>query len=189
MSIRVKGFVLGMVFFCLAAATAYPQQKANNNNNDSSLGDIARQLKTQKSKEPKPVMVITNDNIAGRKDDGGGVTTAAPAKNSADNSAGASGAPKGHDEAYFRSRLSKLQDQLETHKRELNVLQQKLGQNQMQYYPDPNKTLQQEYSRSDINALTDKIDAKKQQIADDEKAIDDLHDQLRHEGGDPGWLR
>ena len=69
------------------------------------------------------------------------------------------------------------------------MLQQKLGQNQTQYYPDPNKTLQQEYSREDINKLTADIDAKKQQIADDEKAIEDLHDQLRHEGGDPSWLR
>ena len=47
----------------------------------------------------------------------------------------------------------------------------------------------QQYSRDDIDKLTADIDAKKQQIADDEKAIDDLHDQLRHEGGDPGWLR
>ena len=69
------------------------------------------------------------------------------------------------------------------------MLQQKLGQNQMQYYPDPNKSLLQQYSRDDINKLTADIDAKKQQVADDEKAIEDLHDQLRHEGGDPGWLR
>jgi flagellar biosynthesis chaperone FliJ len=47
----------------------------------------------------------------------------------------------------------------------------------------------QQYTRSDINQLNQDIDAKKQQIADDEKAIEDLHDQLRHEGGDPGWLR
>ena len=92
-------------------------------------------------------------------------------------------------ENYRRSRLSKLQDRLDTDKRELDVLQQKLGQNQMQFYNDPNKSLQQEYSRGDINKLTAEIDAKKQQIADDEKAIDDLRDQLRHEGGDPGWLR
>jgi hypothetical protein len=69
------------------------------------------------------------------------------------------------------------------------VLQQKLGQNQVQYYNDPNKSLQQQYSRDDINKLTTDIDAKKQQVADDNKAIDDLRDQLRHEGGDPGWLR
>ena len=69
------------------------------------------------------------------------------------------------------------------------MLQQKLGQNQMQYYNDPNKSLLQQYSRDDINKFTADIDAKKQQVADDEKAIEDLHEQLRREGGDPGWLR
>jgi SMC interacting uncharacterized protein involved in chromosome segregation len=47
----------------------------------------------------------------------------------------------------------------------------------------------QQYSRGDIDKFTADIEAKKQQIAKDEKAIDDLHDQLRQEGGDPGWLR
>jgi hypothetical protein len=69
------------------------------------------------------------------------------------------------------------------------VLQQKLSQNDMQYYPDPNKALQQQYSREDIKKLTTDIDAKKDQVAGDEKAIEDLHAQLRQEGGDPGWLR
>jgi hypothetical protein len=50
-------------------------------------------------------------------------------------------------------------------------------------------SLLQQYSRDDINKFTTDIDAKKQQIADDEKAIEDLRDQLRHEGGDPSWLR
>jgi predicted RNase H-like nuclease (RuvC/YqgF family) len=109
---------------------------------------------------------------------------------SADSAPEGSGGPaQAHDEKYFRSRLSKLQDQLDTHKRELEVLQEKLGQNQMQYYPDPNKALHQQYSRDDINKLTADTDAKKQQVADDEKAIEDLRDQLRHEGGDPSWLR
>jgi hypothetical protein len=69
------------------------------------------------------------------------------------------------------------------------VLQQKSAQNDMQYYPDPNKTLRQEFTRSDINKLNDQAEKKKQEIAADEKALDDLRDQLRREGGDPGWLR
>ena len=85
--------------------------------------------------------------------------------------------------------MSKLKSHLETDQRELDVLQQKLGQNQMQYYGDPNKSLLQQYSREDVNTLTDEIDAKKAVVASDNQAIDDLRDQLRHEGGDPGWLR
>jgi hypothetical protein len=188
MNTRVRVFILGFVLVCLAAASGYAQQKSDAT--DTSLGDIARQIKAQKAKEHKPVKLITNDNISGPNDDASGFGATSPRKGSAESSPKPDGASAGgHDEKYFRSHLSTLQDKLDTHKRELEVLQEKLGQNQMQYYPDPNKTLRQEYSRADIIKLTDAIDAKKQQIADDEKAIDDLHEQLRHEDGDPSWLR
>ena len=134
-------------------------------------------------------MIITNDNIEASKNEAGTSRIASSEKAPAESTPKTQESGQVHDEKYFRSRLSTLQDQLETHKRELAVLQQKLGQNEMQYYPDPNKALTQQYSRSDIDKLTADIDAKKQQIADDQKAIDDLHDQLRREGGDPGWLR
>src|SRR5208283_2399091 len=122
MRIRVKVFVLGSVLVCLAAMSSYAQQKSDAN--DNSLGDIARQLKAQKAKEAKPAVVITNDNISQAKDDASG----SKGKTSADSAPEGSGGPaQVHDEAYFRSRLSKLQDQLDTHKRELDVLQEKLG--------------------------------------------------------------
>src|SRR5208337_3162545 len=66
-----------------------------------------------------------------------------------------------HGEKYYRERMSKLQDRLEIDQRELSVLEQKLGQNQMQYYPDPNKGLLQESgptAMSDIHKLQDQID-------------------------------
>ena len=80
-------------------------------------------------------------------------------------------------------------DRKQLHERELAVLQQKLSQNQVQFYPDPNKSLLQEYTRSDINKLQQDIDKKKWEIAGDDKALADLEDQLRREGGEPGWLR
>jgi hypothetical protein len=186
MKSHVRVFVLGFVLVCMAAGSGYAQQQSNAST--PSLGDLARQLKAQKAKEPKPVKVFTNDNLPTSKE--GVSESGAPGKSSADASPGGSkGGAQGHDEKYFRTRMSTLQDQLDTDKRELEVMQQKLGQNQMQYYPDPNKSLQQEYSRGDVNKLTANIDAKKQQIANDEKAIDALRDQLRQEDGDPSWLR
>jgi len=188
MRIRVNVWLLGLVIFCLAAAAGYAQDKSDPNS--TSLGDIARQLKAQKAKEPKPVRVITNDNLPAPKNAESGSSAASQGKTTSDNPPKDSGgAAKAHDEAYFRSAFSKLQDQLDTHKRELDVLQQKLGQNDMQYYPNPQDSLMQQHTRDDINKLTASIDAKKQQIADDEKAIDDLREQLRREGGDPNWLR
>jgi hypothetical protein len=187
MSIRVQVFILGFVLVSSSAGSCYSQQKADPN--DAPLGNVAREVKAQKAKQPKPVMVITNDNIHGI-DENSGFGSSSPAKSSTAAPAEESATPgHAHDKEYFRSHLSTLQGQLDTHKREIDVLQQKLGQNQMQYYADPNKSLLQQYSREDINKFTADIDAKRQQIADDEKAIEDLRDQLRREGGDPGWLR
>jgi hypothetical protein len=188
MKIWAKQLVLGLVLAFIAGALGFSQQKEDADS--SSLGDIARQLKAQKSKEPKPVKVITNDNL-----DGTEVEASTPESHPKDDKSAAPAAegaetPKAvHNEAYFRKQMSVLKSRLDTHQRELDVLQQKLGQNQMQYYNDPSKSLMQQYSREDINKFTADIDAKKQEIADDNKAIDDLHDQLRHDGGDPGWLR
>ncbi|MGD0227405.1 MAG: hypothetical protein ABSF71_34225 [Terriglobia bacterium] len=187
MRIRVNVLALGLVFLSLGAASSFAQQPSNSS--DNSLGDIARHLKAQKAKELKPAKVFTNDNLPSTSDDVTKLQANPPAKGPDESAAKGSEAPEAHDAPYYRSHLSKLQDQLATDKRELDVLQQKLSQNQVQYYPDPNKELQQEYSREDINKLTADVDAKKQQIADDQRAIDDLHDQLRREGGDPGWLR
>lgn len=186
MNIRVKGIVLGFVFVCLGAASGYAQQKSDTST--TSLADLARQVKAQKAKEPKPAKVFTNDNLPAGK--GGVSETSAPDKSSADSTPSGTEKPSAaHDEKYYREQMSALQDQLDKDKRELEVMQQKLGQNQTQYYPNPQQSLMQQYSRGDIDKFTTDIEAKKQQIAKDEKAIDDLHDQLRHEGGDPGWLR
>jgi len=188
MNTFAKSILLAMALVSQAAMSSYGQQKTDTNSN--SLGDIARHLNAEKAKEPKPVKVFTNDNLVGSENDVstfGAITkedkSAAPAPE------GSGAKTQHHDEEYYRSQMGVLKATLETHQRELDVLQQKLGQNQMQYYNDPNKSLQQQYSREDINKLTTDIDAKKQQVADDNKAIDDLRDQLRHEGGDPGWLR
>jgi hypothetical protein len=97
--------------------------------------------------------------------------------------------PEVHDEKYYRTKMKELTAQRELHQRQLSVLQQKDSQNQMQFYTNPQKTLMQEFSRTDINKLTSEIDKKKAEIAADEDAMDALRDQLRRDGGDPGWLR
>jgi predicted RNase H-like nuclease (RuvC/YqgF family) len=165
---------------------------------DTSLGDIARQLRAEKSKETKATKVFTNDNLPVATEIKENPQEKSPEKPAAEagpeNKEKSEAKPAGeaeevHNEKYFRARLSELQGKLDLHKRELAVLQQKLNLNQMQYYNDPSKALQQEYTRGDITQLNQDIDDKKRLIADDEKAIEDLHDQLRREGGDPGWLR
>lgn len=97
-----------------------------------------------------------------------------------------------HDEKYYRKKIGELRTRLELHKRQLAVLEQKLAQGQMQFYGDPQKTLEQESTpafRGDVTKLQQEIDQKRQDIAAAEQAISDLQDQLRREGSPPGWLR
>ena len=185
MRTHAKRFVIVGSLVCLFSGWGRSQQKSGTA--DVSLGDIARELRAQRSKETKPGKVFTNDNLPSSGIDAGFGVNPSERKTRVDAAPGDDSGSRG--EAHYRSQLGRLQSQRETHTRELNVLQQKLGLNQSQYYADPNKTLQEEYARTDINKYTEEINEKKRQIADDEKAIEDLHDQLRHEGGDPAWLR
>ena len=88
--------------------------------------------------------------------------------------------------------MGKLEERLELDQREVTILQQTLGQSQMMYYSDPVQGLLQSSgptARSDINSRQDQIAKKQADVAADQAAIDDLQDELRREGGDPGWLR
>jgi hypothetical protein len=169
-----------------------------------SLGELARQQRAQRAKaEKRVVKVYSNDDLAAGPSTGG-LTVAGETSAEAAGEQPASGeAVKGtetateesgtvHDEKYYREQMGKLQGQLETHRRQLSVMEQKLSQGSMAYYGDPQKTLEQESTPafySDLNKLRDEIATKKQEIADDERAIDELRDQLRREGAPAGWLR
>jgi hypothetical protein len=184
-----------------------------------SLGDFARQQKAQREKAAKkPAKEFSNDNLPARPAAGAltvaaamsaegeekktqeteGTEAAASGQESTGGEvaktpeAGTSESAPAHDEAYYREAMRKLQDRRAMHQRQLSVLEQKLSQGQMLYYPDPNKTLEQESTpafHSEINKLRDEVAKKQQDIADDDKAMDDLREQLRREGGPPGWLR
>lgn len=149
-----------------------------------SLGDLARELKKERATEPRqPVKVYTNQNIPAGD---AGLSIVGPPEVS-----GSEASVQGprHGEDYYREKMAELEQRLDTDKRELSVMQQHLNVNQLQYYPDPTKALEQQYSRSDIHKGQQDVDAKQKQVVADEQAIRDLEDQLRRDGGEPGWLR
>src|SRR5277367_5866802 len=157
----------------------------------------ARKAREQKKDQAgaKPARVFNNDNIP----TAGGVSAVgqnSPAADGTDAGAGAAGgpapaasAPPGSDEKTWRRRFADLRKKLEQDQTELDVMQRELGVLDVQYYNDPVKSMQQGYSRSDINEKTDKIEAKKRSIAADQQAIADAEDELQKAGGDPGWAR
>lgn len=186
------GFLIGLML--LAGTPARGQEPAT----VPSLGEVARQLKAQCEKEKKkPVAIFTNDNLPSHGSLGMASLKMAEDGQKEEKQASGERAPAGaasekYGEKYFRSKAGKIRSQMEFHQRQLAVLQQELGLAKMQYYLDPQKTLEQESSpafQTDVDKLRDKIAKAEKAIADDQKAMDDLQEELRRAGGNPGWIR
>ncbi len=92
-------------------------------------------------------------------------------------------------EEQWRKRFAELREQLYYSQKELNILQWEWNTSLVQYYPDPNKAIREEFTLRELNTLARKIREKKAEIAQLKQAISDLEDDLRHAGGPPGWSR
>ena len=145
---------------------------------------------SRKNRE-KPAKVFTNDNIP----TSGGISVAGakPAGKegaaSADTTAALRAIPPARTKKPGATNSPSCARSCESDQENLDVMQRELGVLSMQYYPDPNKAMQQQLSRDDINKKTSDIDNKKKDVANDEQAISDAEDDLRKAGGDPGWAR
>jgi hypothetical protein len=163
------------------------------------LAEAARKAREQKKEEHKPPRVFTNDDLP----TSGGISTVgqapaptptpAPAASGSATPAGQKpGTPAASsmsDEAKWREKFATLRHKIEQDQQNLDLLQRELGVLNTQFYGDPNKQLQQQLTRSDIDAKTAEIDKAKDQLATDQKALDDAQDDLRASGGNPGWGR
>jgi hypothetical protein len=204
----MKCLIASIATLALVLGLGAGMAPAQNSTSSVPLGDVARQLKAQRAKSQEKSKVFTNDDLATLSPSPAKPSTTTkeakpgekPVKKTSGNEAekespkatSATTGEETHGEKYYRDRMTKLQDQLDIHQRELSVLQQRLGQNQMMYYPDPNKGLLQASgptAMSDVVKLQDQIAKKKAEVAADQEAIEDLREQLRREGGDAGWLR
>jgi len=58
-------------------------------------------------------------------------------------------------------------------------LGRELEKAQLEYYPDPQKALKEQYDRGDINKKSAKIDAKQRELDQLRQGLNDLEDQLR----------
>ena len=168
---------------------ASPAQQASD-----PVADAARKAREQQKAAPKPKKVYTDDDVkpatpspdAGPAPGAGG-PQAAPGKGS---EAAANGAASGDDaEKMWKKRFQDLRDKIAAAEKELDILQREDDKAQLQYYNDPTKAMNEQYTRKDINDKNAKIALKQQQIADLHKQHDDLEDELRKSGGDPGWAR
>lgn len=177
----------------LAAAR---QQGSSEQQTGDPVADAARKAREKKKDAPKPKKIYTDDDVkksapapeaaAGSAPGNASGTTATTTQQQAGD------APKTADpngEAAWRKRFKDHRDKIEKAAKELDILGRELEKAQVEYYPDPQKAMTQQNSRADINAITAKIDAKKKELEQLRQGQDDLEDQLRKSGGDPGWAR
>jgi len=179
----------------VAAFAAPAQQAPSQPSTGDPVADAARKARAEQKTAPKPKKVFTNDDIPSAPPP---APPAATASNKAVGDAQAvdPNAKKATDpeedpknEAYWRKRSRVLRTKLATAEKELDVLQRELSKDEVQYYPDPQKALMQQYNRADINEKHAKVDAKKGEVDSLKQQVADLEDAVRKAGGDPGWVR
>lgn len=164
-----------------------------------SIVEAAKKARAQKKATPKGP-VFTNDNIENVRGTVNvvGSVPAPPVEGEEKADAAAKPAAKDEkaaakevvkDETYWRKRFAEARKQLADAEKEADILQRELNLQNQQYYSDPNKALQEQYSRKQLDELKQKIDEKKAEVARLKQAISDLEDEMRVAGGDPGWAR
>ena len=206
MQLRLWARIFAMVpAVCLAGLAAAAQLQGSSQQTGDPVADAARKAREAKKEAPKPKKVYTDDDIKRSAPEPQPAPAAAPVNASGATAAQAVGdaakttdAAKNQDatqkedpngEAAWRKKFQGQRDKIEKVMKELEVLGRELEKAQMAYYPDPQKAMTQQNTRGDVNAITTKIDAKKQELAQLRQGLDDLEDQLRKSGGNPGWAR
>ena len=193
---RVKTWIavwLTVPALCLAGLPLYAQQQSSSQQSGSDpVADAARKAREEKKAAAKPKKVYTEDDVkpgaAASSDNSAG--GAAAASSTGQQKAGdAAPAEDPNGEAAWRKKFKDQHDKLAKAETELDVLQREVQKAQVEYYPDPQKAMTEQNSRKEINEKTAKIGAKKQEIAQLKQGLEDMEEQLRKSGGDPGWAR
>jgi len=199
---------IGMMAFvmcaalCLAAlsAGARPQGTSPQQTGDP-VADAARKAREAKKETPKPKKVYTDDDVKTGAPQPAAAPASAPvdaSEKAAAKTGAAVDAAKTVDDskkedpngaAAWRKRFQAQRDKIAKAEKELDILGRELEKAQVEYYPDPQKAMKQQNTRADVNAISSKIDAKKNELEQLRQGLSDLEDQLRKSGGDPGWAR
>jgi len=179
----------------LVGVAAYAQQEQQ----QVSVAEAARRARAQKKTPAKPVKVFTDDELARSTPASAagpaGDKTAAKKNGVAGGGAGAKGegqeeaADLAKNEKMWRARFKQARENLARAEKELDVLQRESSKAQLQNYDDPNKAMQEQFARKEINEKLTQIEAKKKEIEDLRNFLSKLEDELRLSGGDSGWAR
>jgi hypothetical protein len=188
-----------LIALAFALAFCSVASRAQDPSTGDPVADAARKAREQKKVAPKAKKVFTDDDVKP-------ADTPAPAPAAApSDSATLSGEAKlqkpkpvapadaeqedPNSEKAWRKRFADQHRKISDAELELDVLQRELQKSGVQYYSDPQKAMNEQLTRNEINEKTAKIEAKKKQLADLKQELSDMEDQLRASGGDVGWAR
>jgi hypothetical protein len=189
----IKGFLI-VPALCLAglSVAAQPQDASQQQTGDP-VADAARKARQSKKDAPKTKKVYTDEDFKKSAPAPDAAAGSTPGSTAAATTGQAAGDPTKiadpNGEAAWRKRFKDHHDKIAKAEKELDILGRELQKAQLEYYPDPQKAMTQQNSRADINDKQTKIDAKKKELDQLRQGLDDLEDQLRKSGGDPGWAR
>jgi chromosome segregation ATPase len=200
--IGMKAYVMGAVLCLGGLSTAGQPQGSSPQQTGDPVADAARKAREAKKEAPKPKKVYTDDDVKASAPQPATASATAPVdageKAAAKTGQAAEDTAKPADdaqkedpngEAAWRKRFQAQRDKIAKAEKELDLLGRELEKAQVEYYPDPQKAMTQQNSRGDVNGISAKIDAKKKELEQLRQGLDDLEDQLRKSGGDPGWAR
>lgn len=202
-----------LAVLCLAPFGSYARQQSSSQQDSSQqtgdpVADAARKAREQKEKKnaQKPKKVYTEDDVKPAEPEKPSVqnaTASTPEVAGAD-SAPAAGAGKAEEttktenaeekedpngEKAWRKRFADQHQKIANVEKEIDILQRELQKAQLQYYTDPQKAMNEQNSRSEINDKTAKIEAKKKALDQLKRQLDEMETDLRKSGGDPGWAQ
>ncbi len=196
----IKLFLTGLFALSLTFAASAALAQQDQSNTGDPVADAARKAREQKKTAPKPKKVFTDDDVAPKaaanvpaSSDGAGSDKSGDGTAQGKTPGSKIGASEKNEdpnsEAAWRKRFAAQRKKIADAEEALSVLQREAEKADLQYYSDPQKAMQEQYTRADINEKNEKIAARKKEVADLKQQLSDMEDQLRAAGGDPGWAR
>ena len=197
---RAKSLLSASALGCailFSSFTVLACQQDNSQQTGDPVADAARRAREAKQTSAKPRKVYTDDDVSRPKPASAATSTTGDSstQDSSKPAAGTSSKPPtsadqdAKAEADWRKRFKEQRENIARVEKELDILQRENQKDQIQYYPDPQKAMTEQYTRKDINDKDAKIAAKRKEVEQLKQGLADLEDALRKAGGDPGWAR
>jgi chromosome segregation ATPase len=198
---RAQSFLSASALTCailFASLVLTARQQDTSQQSGDPVADAARRAREAKQTAPKPKKVYTDDDVSKSKPAPAATSTSGDSSTTKESSKPIAGTSAktttsadndAKVEADWRKRFKEQRENIARAEKELDILQRENQKDQIQYYPDPQKAMTEQYTRKDINEKEAKIEAKRKEIEQLKQGLADLEDALRKAGGDSGWAR